>query len=334
MIPFRKYDMNTKTINWGIIGVGDVCEKKSGPAYQKTDGFVLKAVMRRDFDKAKDFATRHGIEKYFSNADALIHSPDIDAIYIATPPDTHLEYALKVANAGKICCVEKPMAVSYQECQTMFSAFNERNLPLFVAYYRRNLPRFQQIKSWIDTDKIGDVRHIHWSLKKQANHIDLSKTYNWRTDKRIALGGYFDDLASHGLDYFHYILGEFISVSGQSSNQQNLYSAKDTISASWIHKNGVTGSAFWNFGSWEREDKVEIIGNKGSIKFSVFDDNPIQLINAKETISLTIEHPENIQLYHVHAIKKHLDGLGTHSSTGKTGLHTAWIMDKILNRIS
>ena len=61
MIPFRMSDMNTKTINWGIIGVGDVCEKKSGPAYQKTDGFVLKAVMRRDYEKAKDFARKYQI---------------------------------------------------------------------------------------------------------------------------------------------------------------------------------------------------------------------------------------------------------------------------------
>lgn len=325
--------MSTKIINWGIIGVGDVCEKKSGPAYQKTNGFNLKAVMRRDFEKAKDFATRHGIEHYYSNADELINSPEIDAIYIATPPDTHLQYALKVAHAGKICCVEKPMAVTYEECQTMFSAFEKRNLPLFVAYYRRSLPRFKQIKTWIKENKIGDVRHIHWTLKKQANHIDLSKTYNWRTDKHIALGGYFDDLASHGLDFFHYILGTFESVSGQSTSQQELYSAKDAISASWIHKNGVTGSAFWNFGSWEREDLVEITGSQGSIKFSVFDDNPIELINSKETISLTIEHPENIQFYHVQDMKKELDGFETHPSNGKTALHTAWVMDKILGRI-
>lgn len=325
--------MNTRTINWGIIGVGDVCEKKSGPAYQKIKGFNLKAVMRRDLEKAKDFATRHGIEKYYSNADELINSLEIDAIYIATPPDSHLEYALKVAKAGKICCVEKPMAVTYQECKTMFSAFENKNLPLFVAYYRRTLPRFKKIKSWLDDQKIGEVRHIHWSLMKKANTNDSSKNYNWRTDKQIALGGYFDDLASHGLDFFHYILGEFESVSGQSTNQQHLYSAKDTLSASWIHKNGITGSAFWNFGSWESKDEVEIIGNKGSIKFSVFDEKPIQLINPQETISLTIEHPENVQLYHVQAMKNHLDGLEEHPSLGKTALHTAWIMDKILERI-
>ncbi|WP_445957013.1 Gfo/Idh/MocA family protein [Yeosuana sp.] len=324
--------MVQKTIHWGIIGVGDVCEKKSGPAYQKTDGFCLKAVMRRDLDKARDFAKRHGVDTYYNDADDLINDPEIDAIYIATPPNSHLEYALKVAEAGKICCVEKPMAVNYQECQTMFDAFNEKNIPLFVAYYRRSLPRFQQIKKWIDTNEIGDVRHIHWSLSKPANDIDLSKNYNWRTDKNIAQGGYFDDLASHGLDFFHYILGEFDSVNGESSNQQQLYSAKDALSASWIHKTGVTGSAFWNFGSWERQDKVEIIGSKGSIKFSIFDENPIQLITPKETISLNIEHPENIQLYHVKAMKNHLDGIKEHPSTGETALHTAWIMDNILGR--
>lgn len=323
--------MINKTLNWGIIGVGDVCEKKSGPAYQKTKGFHLKAVMRRDLEKAKKFAQRHNIEIYSNNADELINNPEIDAIYIATPPNNHLEYALKVAKAGKICCVEKPMAVTYKECQTMLLAFKEKEIPLFVAYYRRSLPRFSQIKTWIDEQKIGDIRHLHWSLCKPVNEIDLSGNYNWRTDDKIAPGGYFDDLASHGLDFFHYILGEVESVNGQTTNQQHLYSSKDAISASWIHKNGITGSAFWNFGTWKREDKVEIIGSKGSIVFSVFDENPIQLITPKETISLNIEHPENIQLYHVQAMKDHLEGKKEHPSTGERAVHTAWIMDKILN---
>ncbi len=332
-IPQVNIVMNNKILNWGIIGIGNVCEKKSGPAYQKTEGFNLKAVMRRDLDKAKDFAKRHHIETYSNNADAIINDPEIDAVYIATPPNSHLEYALKVAEAGKICCVEKPMAVTFEECETMLSVFKKKDTPLFVAYYRRSLPRFEQIKTWIDQKEIGDVRHIHWELTKPANEIDLSENYNWRTDKSIALGGYFDDLASHGLDFFHYVLGDVESVDGQTTNQQDLYSAKDALSASWIHKNGITGSAFWNFGSWKREDRVEIIGSKGSIVFSVFDENPIQLITPKETISLTIEHPENIQLYHVQNMKKHLDGTKQHPSTGETALHTAWVMDKILGRI-
>ena len=325
--------MAYKKINWGIVGAGNVCELKSGPAYQKTSGFYLKAVMRRDFSKAEDFAKRHDIDLYYDNADALINSPDIDAVYIATPPDSHLEYALKVAQAGKICCVEKPMAVTSKACEAMVEAFEKKDLPLFVAYYRRSLPRFKQIKKWLENDAIGDIRNIQWAFAKPANDIDISQSYNWRTDKQIAFGGYFDDLASHGLDLFHYLLGDIETAKGHQTNQQQLYTAYDAISASWKHKNGALGSAYWNFGSWKREDNVEIIGRKGSIVFSVFNEAPIQLINSKETIRLTIDHPENIQLYHVQAMKKHLDEIEAHPSTGETALHTAWVMDKILGRI-
>ena len=106
----------TNIIRWGIIGCGDVTERKSGPAYQKTDGFELKAVMRRDTDKAADFARRHNVEKFGNDADALINDPEVDAVYIATPPDTHKFYALKVAKVKKPCCIEKPMASSYADC--------------------------------------------------------------------------------------------------------------------------------------------------------------------------------------------------------------------------
>ncbi len=326
--------MSKKTINWGIIGVGDVCEKKSAPAYQKIDGFSLKAVMRRDAEKAKDFAKRHGVAKFYDNADALIKDPEIDAIYIATPPNSHLEYALKVAEAGKICCVEKPMAVTFEECMQMEKEFSEKNIPLFVAYYRRTLPRFGQIKKWLDSNAIGKVRHVSWAYCEPPHPIrDLSGEYHWRTDKTIALGGYFDDLASHGLDLFHFLLGEFKEASGQTTNQQNLYSAYDTVSASWIHENGSTGSGFWNFGTWEEKDTVEIFGEKGTITFSVFKNNPIQLATKNGAIRLDIDHPETIQLFHVDAIKNDLNGLAKHPSTGKTAMHTAWVMDKILGRI-
>ncbi len=326
--------MLKNTINWGIIGVGNVCERKSAPAYQKTDGFSLKTVMRRDLDKARDFALRHGVENYCDDAEQLINDPTIQAVYIATPPDSHLSYALKVAEAGKICCVEKPMAVNYAECRQMLKAFSSRKIPLFIAYYRRSLPRFKQVKKWLDAGEIGQVRHIQWTLCEPPDlQRDLAGNYNWRTDDNIAPGGYFDDLASHGLDLFHYLLGEFASVSGQSANQQKLYTAKDAVAASWIHKSGVTGTGTWNFGSWQKEDTVTVYGEKGTVVFSVFKEGPVQLFNDRGNESLFIEHPENIQLYHVQNMKSHLDGTMAHPSTGETALHTAWVMDKILGNI-
>lgn len=319
-----------KVYKWGIIGCGNVTEIKSGPAYQKVEGFELHAVMRRDIKKAKDYAARHNVPKFYGNADDLINDPEIDAVYIATPPDSHKYYALKVADAGKICCIEKPMARSYKECVLISNTFEKKKIPLFVAYYRRSLPRFNQIKLWIDNYEIGIVRHINWHLSKPANHIDLSKTYNWRTDIKIAHGGYFDDLASHGIDLFEYLLGDITDAHGIAINQQGLYTAMDAVSGSWVHKSGVTGSGSWNFGTEKREDNVQIYGENGKISFSVFDEEPIALEHGTNKESLFIENPENIQLFHVQNIKHHLSKNKEHPSTGKTALHTTWVLDRIL----
>lgn len=325
--------VSSKPIQWGIIGCGDVTEKKSGPAYNKTDGFNLFAVMRRDEQKVVDYARRHEIPHFFTDADKLINHPEIDAVYIATPPDTHKYYALKVAQAGKPCCIEKPMATNYQECLEIVEAFKMSNVPLFVAYYRRSLPRFTQIKKWMQEDEIGTIRHVSWFLSKTPSPTDTSKAFNWRTEVSIAPGGYFDDLASHGLNLFSHYFGDIIEAKGISLNQQGLYTAKDAVVASWLHQTGVTGTGTWNFGSFERSDRVEIIGSKGKIEFPVFDDLPSVLTNLKGRIEIFIEHPENIQLYHVQNMREHLLGNSTHPSLGESGAHTNWVMDKILGLI-
>ena len=127
---------------WGIIGCGDVTEVKSGPGFQKADRSALVAVMRRDLAKAQDYARRHGVPRAYDRAGALIDNPEVDAVYIATPPSSHCELALAVAAAGKPCLVEKPMAMNHGECLRMTEAFAAGRVPLWVAYYRRALPRF------------------------------------------------------------------------------------------------------------------------------------------------------------------------------------------------
>jgi 1,5-anhydro-D-fructose reductase (1,5-anhydro-D-mannitol-forming) len=321
---------NKYNIRWGIIGCGAVTEVKSGPAYQKTEGFQLAAVMRRNEKLVKDYAKRHNIEKYYTNANDLINDNSIDAIYIATPPDSHKLYGLLVAQAGKICCIEKPLAPSYQDSKEIMEAFEKAKVPLFVSYYRRSLPRFNKVKALLDNGDIGDVRHISWHLNKAANQIDLSQQYNWRTDKSIAPGGYFDDLASHGLDLFAYLLGDYDVVKGIGLNQQKLYSSLDSVSACWAHKNGITGTGSWNFGGCSRQDKVIIYGSKGEITFSIFDEHPIVLSNLIEQKEFYIENPENIQRYHVQNIKEHLCTGNSHPSSGATATHTSWVMDQIL----
>lgn len=274
-------------IRWGIIGCGNVTEVKSGPAYQQTAGFSLHAVMRRDAAKAEDYARRHQVPLWFTDADALIQHPEIDAVYIATPPDSHLFYALKVAAAGKICCVEKPMALNADECAQMVAAFAQAEKPLFVAYYRRSLPRFLQVQQWLQQGLIGSVRHVHWAFSRQPNPADQAGQANWRTDPAQAGGGYFVDLASHGLDLLMYLLGDITQVQGIALNQQGLYAAEDAVTACWLfapQQDGsrASGSGFWNFAADSRRDAVDIIGSLGTIRFSVFDEQPLILTTANQ----------------------------------------------------
>ena len=319
-------------IRWGIIGCGEVTEVKSGPAYQLTEGFELVAVMRRTEAKAKDYAQRHQVPKYTSHAEELIHDPEIDAVYIATPPDTHKHFGIQVAEAGKIACIEKPLAPSYADSLAIVNAFKQNGVPLFVAYYRRSLPRFLKIKEWIESKKIGEVRHLEWQLCKPPNAIDLSKRYQWRTDAVIAPGGYFDDLASHGLDFFTYLFGSVIHASGISLNQQKLYSAKDAVTGVWQHHNGITGMGNWNFGSANAVDKVQIFGSKGRIEFSVFEENSLLLEIKGRIETVRIPHPKHVQQPYVEHIRDHLfDPNKTHPSMGDSALHTSWVMDQILS---
>ena len=320
-------------IRWGVVGCGSVAEKKSVPAYQQTEGFEVSIVMCRSADKAKDYAKRHQVPNWTTDAKAVIENPEIDAVYIATPPDSHKYYALWSAKAGKPCCIEKPMAPNFRDCREIQKAFLERDLPLFVAYYRRSLPRFLKIKEWLDTDQIGIVQQIHWVKTKQPNDLDLSRRYNWRTDANIALGGYFDDLASHGLDLFTFLLGPIKDADGLATNKGGLYSAYDSITGSWVHENGVVGKGNWNFLAQNREDKVEIIGSEGRILFSVLDEAPIELIIDSVHQRLEIQHPVHIQKYHAENIKKHLLGESIHPSLGSSALHTSWVMDKVLGTL-
>ncbi|MEM8506972.1 MAG: Gfo/Idh/MocA family oxidoreductase [Bacteroidota bacterium] len=324
---------NHQPIRWGIIGCGNVTEVKSGPPYRFTRDFELAMVMRRDKEKAKDYAIRHGVPGYTSDPSEIIENPGIHAIYIATPPDTHKQYGLQVAQVGKPCCIEKPMAPTFADSLEIFNAFEERQVPLFIAYYRRSLPRFNKIKEWLDQERIGVIRHINWIKTRTPSPLDKSGAYNWRTDATIAPAGYFDDLASHGLDLFTYLLGNIEAAKGISYNQQGLYTALDAVSGSWIHQNGVTGSGVWNFGSYRALDQVVIYGEKGEIHFSVLDEAPLEIFDEKGKESVTVPHPKHLHEFHVENMRKQLFGEEEHPSTGVSGLHTSWVMDKILGVI-
>ena len=320
-----------KTIRWGIIGCGNVTEVKSGPGFQKAHNSSLVAVMRRNGDLAQDYAQRHGVPRWYDDGQALIHDPNVNAIYIATPPSSHKEYTIMAAEAGKPVYVEKPMALNYGECQEMLNACQEAGLSLFVAYYRRSLARFLKIKELVDAGAVGTVRFVSVTLYQPVRPQQMdSSNLPWRVLPEIAGGGIFLDLAAHQLDFLDYLLGPIQSVQGFAGNQAGLYPAEDIVTGSFVFESGVQGVGTWCFTAFEEIDRTEIIGEDGRISYSTFDAEPILLTTAKGKSEFTVGYPVHIQQPLIQSVVDDLLGVGHCPSSGESGARTTWVMDEML----
>jgi len=269
-----------KTINWGIIGCGDVTEIKSGPAFNNVKNSSLVAVMRRNADKAKDYARRHKVPKWYSDAGRLINDPEVNAIYVATPPLSHEEYTIAALQSGKPVYVEKPMAVDAAAGIRMQKAALENNGKLTVAHYRRQQPMFKKIKELLDTTAIGEIR-CAWLQFLQPPSLNLTEMQNsWRINPAISGGGLFHDLAPHQLDLMYYFFGKIKKAAGVSINQAGLYKADDAVCGQLLFENGTLFNGLWCFTvpPEKSRDHCEIIGSTGSLSFSVFGDPYITIM--------------------------------------------------------
>jgi predicted dehydrogenase len=319
-------------IKWGIIGCGNVTEVKSGPAFNKVNGSKLVAVMRRNRELAEDYAMRHNVPKVYSDAHELINDKEINAVYVATPPENHAEYAIAALKAGKPVYIEKPMALNHAECEKINEASEKYGVPVFVAYYRRALPGFLRVKELIENGVIGKVLFFNVQLFKPASEEEKAGNLPWRVNPAISGGGHFFDLASHQLDYFDYLFGPVTNVRSMVRNNGGLYKAEDFVTAELGYANGVTGIGTWCFNVSQESyrDTIEFIGDKGSIRFSTFSFENIIIINNEGRREFINERPEHVQYYLIDKIVHSLKGKGSSPSTGITAARTSRVMDEIV----
>lgn len=321
-------------VRWGILGSGAVTEKKSGPALRTTQGSRLVAVMRRTPGLARDYAERHGVPRWYESADELVADPEVNAVYVATPPGSHAELALLAARAGKPAYVEKPMAASYAECRAMIEAFERAGVPLFVAYYRRALPRFQRVKELLDAGAIGAPRTVEIALRRTLRPEELRGEPSWRVMPEIAGGGHFVDLASHTLDLLDWLLGPIAEARGLAGNQAGLYAAEDVVATSLRFESGVLGAGAWTFAAHAPRDRVVIAGSRGELRFATFADEPIVLATERGEESFAIPQPDPIQGPMIARVVAALLGVdpGGDAGTcdGETAARTTRVMESIL----
>ena len=327
---------NMKLLRWGFIGCGEVTEKKSGPAFNDVEGSEVVAVMSRSAARARSYAERHKVKKWYTDAQELIADPEVNAVYVATPPSSHATFAIMAMRAGKPVYVEKPLAASYDDCARVNRVSEQTGVPCFVAYYRRYLPYFKKVKSLVRDGAVGRVMNVQLRFSCPPREADVAPdgSLPWRLQPDISGGGYFYDLAPHQLDLLQDLFGVITEAEGMCANRAGLYGAEDNVSACFRFESGLTGSGSWCFTGHKsaQEDKIEIIGGDGKLSFSVFGYDPILLVTGQGATSIVVPNPPYVQLPIIKAVIEDLQGFGACSCTSVSATPVNWVMDRILGK--
>lgn len=325
-----------ETVRWGFIGCGEVTEKKSGPAFNAVEGSEVVAVMSRRAEKAQSYAERHHIKRRYTDAQQLINDPDVNAVYIATPPSTHATYAIMAMKSGKAVYVEKPMASNYEDCCRINRIAEKHGTPCFVAYYRRYLPYFQKVRELVESGAVGNVVNVQIRFAVPPRDLDYNKTnLPWRVLPDIAGGGYFYDLAPHQIDLLEEMFGPILEAEGITANRGGLYQTEDSVSACFKFANGLPGSGSWCFVAHEsaKEDCIDIVGDRGSLSFSVFTYQPIVLQNENGRQEFVIPNPTYVQLPLIKLVVEHLQNKAICKCDCVSATSVNRVVDRILGKL-
>lgn len=323
-------------VKWGFIGCGDMTEKKSGPVFSLVENSEVTAVMNDNKKLAEEYSQRHNIKKYYDDALQLISDPDVNAVYVATPPSTHATYAIMAMKEGKAVYIEKPMAASYEDCCRINRVSEETGVPCFVAYYRRYLPYFLKVKELVDNNIIGRILNTRIEFSQPASELECnSKDKPWRIDCNNTEDGYFFDIVPHQIDILQDICGCILDAYGCLSNIRHKHNAEDMISCCYAFENGAVGTGAWSFGVDDstKEDKIEILGDDGCIRFSVFTYSPIIVTGKHGTKEYVIGNPQYVQYPLIENVIRHLQGKEFCECTGINATLTSWVIDKIRGKI-
>ena len=314
-----------KNINWGIIGCGDVTEVKSGPAFYKLDGSSLHMVMRRNEQKLKSYAMRHHVAKYTTDYKELLADNEIDAVYIATPPNMHCQYTVEAAKHKKAVYVEKPMATNIADCEKMMAACRENGVPLYVAYYRRGQEKFKYIKKLMQDEAIGRV--LSYSHIFSCLPVAFNPERAWLMNPDVAGEGLLFDIGSHMVDIAAFIFGDVKTAQGASRKSNENPGISETAGGILQHQSGVQGCVQLTFCSHVQKDEFEIIGERGRVAFAVMSNEPVlvEIDGAQKVVEFApIEH---VQMPYIAEVMEDMRGSGQLDSTGAYGLQTQRVLE-------
>lgn len=313
-------------LRWGIVGCGDVVEKKSGPSIVAGNRSRITAVMRRDLAKLEAFAVQHEVPLRTADPSEVITSPDVDIVYVATPPHLHYAYVVAAAQAGKHVLVEKPMGMNAGESNAMVEACAHSGHELFVAYYRRFQPHVAKMAELISDGAIGDLIHVKVEF---AQAYRQGFDWGWRTQPDVSGGGLFADLLSHRIDLAISFLGEPQSVAGERRKVYPDSIPEDLVSLVIGFQSGAQATVIGNFATSMNLDRFVLTGTHGEIATDSLDGHAFTLRRSgKQPESMSFDRFPAPHLGLVRHIEQALASGRVNGVAGSEGVWTDWILDE------
>ncbi len=254
--------MADKTIRWGVIGAGNVFEYKSGQALYRTPNSELVAVMRRDAAKAQDVAARHGAKRWYTEAEALVADPEVNAIYIASPHYLHPEHVALAARAHKPVLCEKPMGVNTAEACACVEACQAHGVSLTVAYYRRFWPIVQAMQKFLQEGAIGRVVQARGQL---SDWFTGDGERAWLTSRAKSGGDALANAGAHWVDLIRFLLGAVAEVTALCSSKFSGFETDDTVVAAMKMQNDALVSLTSTRQSPASTNELDLFGTEGRL---------------------------------------------------------------------
>jgi predicted dehydrogenase len=287
--------------------------------------------MRRDIEKAKDYAYRHKVPRFYTSAEELINDEEVNAIYIATPPSSHEQYTEMALKAGKPVYVEKPVSLNVKSVIRMLEMEKKYATKVSVAHYRRALPLFQKIKQLVADKTIGSIKEVQLSLvQPPQTKLITQTTDNWRTNPAVSGGGLFHDLSPHQLDILYWLFREPEKVVVHASSKTNDAVIADNVKVQAMFASNIQFSGNWSFDAVpdDAEEVCIITGDKGIIEFSFFrGSNIVVTIDGKQQ-HVVVDAPVTIQHPHIEQVVKFFSGEAENPCSLQDALITMRIIEK------
>jgi len=311
-------------LRWGIVGCGDVVERKSGPSIVAAAGSRIVAAMRRDIEKARPFVEANDIPVCTADPAEVIEHSEVDIVYVATPPSSHMEYVLAAAGAGKHVLVEKPMGMSAAQDREMIDACERAGVELFVAYYRRFHPHVLKMKALIDSGAIGRPATALIDFAQAPGAWDPG----WRIQPKISGGGLFVDVVSHRLDVMTWLLDDVDSVAGLKIKVDPDSLVEQAAALAVIYGGGTVCSVLGDFASARTADRFMISGTEGTISSERLDGHTFELIRRDKTEHFQFEPYPAPHLGLIRHVQDVVAGVTPNLCSGADGLQTDLVLDQ------